>query len=177
MKNDFLIHKEAVLNFELLGAVRSGASFSPCRHWRYSLWRVWHPGRPRVAFIGLNPSTADEMVDDPTVRRCINYAKSWNFGGMYMLNIFGVRATDPKEMLMDSNPVGDMNDDYIIDEIEHASRIVCCWGAHGKHLGRSAKIIEMLSDKKLFCFGLTKDGEPKHPLYLSKELIPVPFNR
>lgn len=177
MDEKFTMPSDFVMNFEIFGVPFVGASFSPCRKWRYSLWRIWEPSRPRVAFIGLNPSTADETEDDPTVRRCINYAKTWNFGGMYMFNIFGVRATDPRQMLADDEPVGPYNDDFIIDEISQCQRIVCCWGSHGSHMKRSDEVLEILKSKKLFCFGLNNNGEPKHPLYLKKDLIPVPFVR
>ena len=86
-----------------------GATFSPCRTWRYSLWRIWQPGKPYVVFIGLNPSTATEVEDDPTIRRCIRYAQDWDYGGLYMLNVFALRSTDPKALYRHSDPKGPDN--------------------------------------------------------------------
>lgn len=169
--------KSATLNFEVFGLPMVGATFSTCRKWRYSLWRVWDAEKPRVAFIGLNPSTADEEENDPTVRRCINYARGWGYGGMYMLNIFGIRATDPRVMKKAEDPIGPMNDDYILDEITKSELILCCWGAHGAHRGRSDEVAEMLKGRQLHCLGTTNAGEPKHPLYLKAILKPVRYRR
>lgn len=156
---------------------KQGAIFSDCRRWRYSLWRRFSdiPCRPKqfCAFIGLNPSTADETIDDPTVRRCIRFAKSWNFGGMIMLNLFAYRATDPNVMKAFPHPVGEFNDFTIDTVCRSVGQVVCCWGNHGSFQNRSDHVGEILSDVPTWCFGTTKTGEPKHPLYLrgDSELI------
>lgn len=98
--------------FDLNDEWSSGAEFSPCRVWRYALWRRWDFGSRcnMVAFVGLNPSTADESLDDATIRRCINFAKSWGYDGMYMLNAYAFRATDPRDMKAFHEPIGKDND-------------------------------------------------------------------
>lgn len=151
----------------------SGATFSDCRKWRYVLWRRWDKNNPKmIAFIGLNPSTADETENDPTVRRRIGYAKRWDYGGMYMLNLFAFRATDPKKMKKVQDPVGKDNDRMIAVCAFKADKVVFCWGNHGAHRGRSQEIRKKIGPAE--CFGFTKAGEPKHPLYLRAGLETIP---
>lgn len=155
--------------------IECGAKFSPCRKYRYTLWRVWDEEKPMIAFLALNPSAADEEKNDPTVQRCINYAKKWGYGGMYMLNIFAFRATDPKVMKAEEDPVGEENDKFILETIEKVDRLICAWGNHGQHMDRSDDIEILLHGLKLECLGVNKSGEPKHPLYLKADLEPEPF--
>lgn len=154
----------------------SGATFSPCRTWRYTLWRHWdwRGDAHCVAFIGLNPSTADETKNDPTVRRCINYAKEWGYGGMYMLNIFGYRATDPAVMKAALDPVGPENDRTIAKHVRRCGLVIACWGVHGAFSEREQRITQLPQVRqKLHCLGQTKAGHPRHPLYLPKSARPV----
>ncbi len=146
-----------------------GAEFSEDREYRYVLWRTWDKGANHVTFIGLNPSTADETEDDPTIRRCIGFAKSWGFGGINMVNLFAFRATSPKEMIAESCPIGIENDGYLQMYLEKHGPNVACWGNHGKHLDRGFDVICLLGKKNLSVFGLTSKGQPKHPLYLKKD--------
>lgn len=141
-----------------------GATFSPCRKYRYSLWRNWERGA-MVAFIGLNPSTADETVDDPTIRRCIGFAKAWGFGGLYMLNAYAFRATDPKVMQRELDPVGVDNNGVISCLGRSVELVIACWGAHCTE-SRERKVCEVIG-KSIYCLGKTKSGRPKHPLYLA----------
>ena len=150
--------------------MRSEALFSRCRLYRYTLWRVWDQNRPYVAFIGLNPSTADEVRNDPTVRRCIGYAQDWKFGGMCMLNIFAYRATDPKVMFDHPTPVGPRNDHWIRKVTQEAGLVVAAWGNHGQHLSRSARIMT-IATVPMKCLGVTGAGMPKHPLYVRKDVM------
>ncbi len=129
--------------------------------------------KPVMAFIGLNPSTADEVEDDPTITRCINYAKKWGYGGLFMLNIFAYRATDPKDMKAAPDPVGVDNDAYILRVADKAGLIVAAWGNHGGYLERGREVCQLLADRKIHCLGITKAGMPKHPLYLKADLKPV----
>ena len=164
---------------QFIGQEKSGAIFSPCERYRYSLWRWW--GAPplapyppdMVAFICLNPSTADATLNDPTVTRCCNFAKRWGYGGMAMLNLFAHRDTDPKLMLLSNNPIGPLNNNAIRTVAEACAFRVCAWGAHGSHLGRDKIVTWLLRDLPLYCLTLTKGGHPGHPLYLSGELKPV----
>ncbi|WP_017302616.1 DNA N-6-adenine-methyltransferase [Nodosilinea nodulosa] len=151
----------------------SGALFSECRTWRYGLWRIWDESLPMVAFCGLNPSTADEENNDPTVRRCINFAKSWGFGGMFMLNAYGFRATLPKDMKAAADPVGPDNDKWLAYFAERSEMVIAAWGAHCS-FNREAEVYELLKPN-VYCLGTTKAGHPKHPLYLSASTERVPW--
>lgn len=150
------------------------AVFSPDRVYRYLLIRQWDyfsKTKGLVAFVGLNPSTATETEDDPTVRRCVNFARDWGYGGMAMLNVFAFRATDPRVMKRHPEPVGPDNDEWIQKWTapEVADLVVACWGVHGDHLLRGRQVAYALkADRsRLRVFGLTKDSHPKHPLYLA----------
>lgn len=155
--------------------MKTGALLSEDRAYRYALYRTWDTSLPVVMFIGLNPSTADETEDDPTIRRCIRFAKDWGYGGLYMTNLFAIRATDPKDMLAHKNPTGTENDYHLITHATKAGMIVCAWGAHGGHQGRNTEVLSLLNDHQLNCLGTTKTGHPRHPLYLRADTQPVPY--
>jgi hypothetical protein len=155
--------------------MKTSARFSPCRRYRYELWRIWKETGVRYCmFIGLNPSTADETTDDPTIRRCIAFAKAWGYDGLCMTNLFALRATDPKVMKADPNPTGDLDNDLTLLELaSKASVVIAAWGKDGKHLERDKDVIRLLPP--LHCLKLNKDGTPAHPLYLRSDLKPIPF--
>ena len=158
--------------------MRGDARFSPDRRYRYMLSREWPEGGPRGAclFIGLNPSTADEVKNDPTITRCINFAREWGYSSMLFGNLFGIRSTDPKVLydpLEDSN--GPENNEWLLRMVRQADRVVLCWGNHGACKNRGEVVVTMLSfpadercRKILCCFGLNQNGQPKHPLYLPR---------
>ncbi|WP_430233913.1 DUF1643 domain-containing protein [Nitrosomonas communis] len=148
--------------------------FSPCRNYRYTLWREWGVGKGVAMFIGLNPSTADEVNNDPTVRRCINYAVKWGYAAMYMSNIFAFRATDPAVMMKHDEPIGCENDQYLTDMAKDSNIIVAAWGNHGAFMARDYEVKKLLSN--LHCLRVTKAGQPSHPLYLPSSLVPIKFN-
>ncbi len=148
------------------------ATFSDCRRYRYTLTKRWSDG-PLIAWVALNPSTADEVQDDPTIRRMSGFAKQWNYGGLVVLNIFAYRATDPREMKAQSDPVGagNLSAGMVCDIAQNGVELfVACWGAHGSHLDRAAAVCRVFDSLQipLHCLGTTKDGNPKHPLYLSR---------
>jgi hypothetical protein len=123
--------------------------FSPCRRFRYTLDHDWHdlldiPGG-YVAWIGLNPSTADEQQLDPTLRRVRSFTPRMGYHRFVMLNLFAYRATDPKIMLAACDPVGTDNDRWILDTCRHAAAVVCCWGSHGTHLDRARRVLDLLA--------------------------------
>ena len=155
--------------------MKKTAEFSPCRKYRYALWRVWDESLPVCMFIGLNPSTADEVEDDPTIRRCINFAKSWGYGSLVMANLFAFRATDPKVMKAEPFPVGANNDYYLEELASKSSMIVAAWGNHGAHLKRADQVKALLPN--LHCLKVTGTGQPSHPLYLKADLQPITFNQ
>jgi hypothetical protein len=148
------------------------AYISECGKYRYSLERTWgQNGLNYCAFIGLNPSTADAEIDDPTIRRCIGFAKDWGFDALCMVNLFAFRATNPKDMLTVADPIGPDNDRSLRIACQNAKLIVAAWGNHGSLNGRSKEVQEDMRGG-LHVLGLTKSGEPAHPLYLPKNLKP-----
>ena len=147
--------------------------FSPCRTYRYALWREWSSGDGYAMFVGLNPSTADETQDDPTIRRCIAFAEAWGYSGLCMTNLFAYRATKPADMKAAVDPVGPDTDRHLQTLAASAGVIVAAWGVNGTHKGRDIEVRKLLP--VLHCLQLTKSGHAKHPLYLLKTLTPVPM--
>lgn len=146
--------------------------FSPDRLHRYTLWREFDLScREYVQFIGLNPSTADEVQDDPTVRRCIDFAKRWGFGALCMTNLFAYRATDPDVMKAAVDPVGPDNDAWLARIAIGAGLVVAAWGNHGEFMGRDRAVAALLP--RLMCLGTTKTGAPRHPLYIKGTTTPI----
>jgi hypothetical protein len=148
--------------------------------YRYRLERVWSPLIPRrCCFIMLNPSTADGTVDDPTIRRCIGFAKAWGFGAMSVVNLFALRATYPAQLDTAQDPVGPDNDEHIMMETSRkdCELVIAAWGAVGGNWPDRCKEVETITGRNggLSCLGLTKDGYPRHPLYLRKNARPMPF--
>lgn len=147
-----------------------GATFSACRRWRYRLWRRWEPG-PTVLFCGLNPSIASEEADDPTIRREIDFAKRWGFGALLKVNLFGIVSTDPMGLARVEDPIGPANDAHIADAVGRADLVVAAWGCGP---GKLRSLVEARAERVRLlmpaarCLGLTKDGQPRHPLYLAK---------
>jgi hypothetical protein len=154
--------------------VDTGAVFSPCETYRYRLWRTWRPRGRVVAFVGLNPSTADATRDDPTVRRCIGFARAWGYGGLWMLNLFAIRATDPRVMRNAVDPIGPENDAHLLATAAAAAKVVAAWGVHGTHRGRNEEVVTLLrrAGIRISCLDLTKAGHPRHPLYANGSLRP-----
>ena len=150
----------------------SGAQFSACRRWRYLLWRRWDASKPVANFLMLNPSTADEVQLDPSCTRARLYAERWGFGSLIVTNLFGWRATDPDEMKAVRDPVGRGNDRAILHAARESAIVVCAWGNHGAHLGRSRAVRELLRGVRLHALRLNSSGEPAHPLYLRGSLEP-----
>jgi hypothetical protein len=153
-------------------SMKRSASLSPCRRYRYELWRAWGLG-PFVMFIGLNPSTADETNDDPTIRRCIAFARSWGYSALCMTNLLAFRATEPSDMLSADDPIGPLNDHTLRTVSSAACVVVAAWGTSGSHLGRDAQVRREIPN--LMHLRLTKGGHPGHPLYLPSNLVPHPW--
>ena len=152
--------------------MKRDAIISGCGKYRYKLSREWssiYPELNRIPWIMLNPSTADADVDDATIRRCISFSKQWGYSAMDVYNLFAFRATNPKELTTADNPVGPLNDQYLL-EIPDWKNIVCAWGTNGSLLKRDDEIKKLFVGKRLCHLGLTKDGHPKHPCRLPKNL-------
>lgn len=151
------------------------AILSEDRKYRYILSRIWDETKPTVLFIGLNPSTADENEDDPTIRRCINFAKNWGFGGLLMANLFAFRSTNPQALYSAQDPIGSENNYYIKKYAEKSALIIACWGNHGRFNNRSQQVYDLIDS--LNCLDTNKSGEPKHPLYIRSDAKPKPYVR
>lgn len=151
------------------GDAASTAVYSDCERYRYVLTRVWDAGGTRALFVMLNPSTATELQNDPTVERCERRARTLEFGAFRVCNIFAWRETDPKKMRAAVDPVGSENDSAILDSSRWADTIVCAWGSHGAHLTRGPAVERLLrqTGRPLHHLGLTKHGHPRHPLYIA----------
>lgn len=176
---------------EVAELLRTGAVFSPCERYRYGLARglgqlELHAPAGTLAFVMLNPSTADAAQDDPTIRRCIGYGKSWGHDRVLVANLFAYRSTDPEVLGQITEPEGDDNDRWILAIAKHAQRVVCAWGvgASGRAFRdlvrkRAADVRAMLQDAQvpLHYLAMTKGehGQPGHPLYLDKRLQPTPW--
>ena len=148
--------------------INKTANFSSCRKYRYSLSRIWDKQKKFVLFIGLNPSTADEEVDDPTIRRCSGYAQKWGYGGFMMVNLFAYRTTLPSNLKKVKHPIGKDNDKYIVKLSKKADITVAAWGNNGNLYSRDKQVFSLVSS--LMCLRINKSGQPAHPLYLKKGL-------
>lgn len=156
------------------GDAASTAVYSDCERYRYVLTRVWAPGA-KALFIMLNPSTATEYQNDPTVERCERRARALGFGAFRVTNIFAFRATDPRVMRAQADPVGPENDAAILGSVTWADQVICAWGSHGAHLNRGAAMTALLRQARtpLYHLGLTQAGAPKHPLYIGYDVQPM----
>jgi len=162
------------MEIPLFESTKKGGVLSECQTYRYRLWRIWDEVKPKVMFIMLNPSTADADIDDPTIRRCIGFAKSWGFGGLYVGNLFAYRSTQPNGLLEPDDAVG-IDNNYHLQEMSKECEIaICAWG--------NSPILSKIKPKHeplkyvgipLHYIELSKNGTPKHPLYLKSELKPV----
>ena len=159
------------------GDAPSTAVYSDCERYRYSLTRIWDPSGTRVHFVMLNPSTATEVQNDPTVERCERRARALGHGAFRVTNIFAWRDTDPRKMRAADEPVGPHNDATILEGAQWADATICAWGTHGEHRGRGAIVANLLrnTDAALFHLGLSKAGHPKHPLYIAYTQTPEPW--
>lgn len=152
----------------------ASATFDRTRIYRFRLTRTWNPDERRINFLMLNPSTADAFELDPTVRRCVGFARRWGFGSLEVTNIFAFRATDPTVLVAEAEPVGAGNDQAILDAALTADRVVVAWGARGTHRGRGEEVAALLADigVRPVALRVTKHGHPAHPLYLAGDTVP-----
>lgn len=157
------------------------AVFSRCQTYRYTLRREWGSG-PCIAWLMLNPSTADYTHNDPTIRKCIGFSKRWGYGRLIVLNLFALRSTDPRALALHPDPVGPKNDRHIAEAIVEADQIVCAWGCQ-QHLTtpelrqRPSWVVSMIPrDRRLVCLGYRNDGAPRHPLMVAYEASLISFS-
>lgn len=159
------------------GGTLSEAWYSECGSYRYALTREWQAGAPRLLWVMLNPSTASEKRNDPTVARCESRARRMECGAFRVVNLFAYRATDPRDLRRAADPAGPANNAVITDAADWADTIVCAWGAHGAWQNRGAEVEAMLrkGGHRLWHLGLTQAGHPRHPLYLPQEAVLLPW--
>lgn len=159
-----------VLPFDDLALIVSGgADLSDDGVYRWQLTRTWDYAEPVLAWIMLNPSTADAEKDDRTIGRCVSFARGWGYGGILVVNLFAARCTDPKKLPQFADPVGRGNDERLLDvALRHVT--VAAWGASVPHYWRHrpAGVVAQIraAGGELFHLGLTADGHPRHPLYV-----------
>lgn len=157
--------------------IGSSALISNCGTYRYNLYRIWDYEKPLLNFIMLNPSTADGETDDPTIRKCIAWAKALGFGGLVVTNLFAYRSTDPKNLSHAVNPIGSDNDEILIRIAKKAGMVICAWGNSGKLFVRGIYVKRLLQREgiKLYALKISNEGYPCHPLYLSYDLKPQEY--
>jgi hypothetical protein len=153
----------------------SGARFACRRRYRYVLWRVWEPALGCCNFLMLNPSTADETTNDPTIERCQRRAVRLGYGGLVVTNLFALCTSDPAILRRAADPVGPENDAAIAAAAREARLVICAWGNHGAYAGRARAVRALLGELGVrpYCLGETRAGEPLHPLYLGYDRLPV----
>jgi hypothetical protein len=157
----------------------SGARFACRRRYRYTLWRVWEPARGCCNFLMLNPSTADETTNDPTIARCQRRAERWNYGGLVVTNLFALCTSDPSDLRRAVDPIGPENDAAIAAAARAARQVICAWGNHGMYLERAGAVRRLLDWIGVvpFCIGVTRARQPAHPLYLAYDRGPRAMGR
>lgn len=143
--------------------MQTAAALSRCQTYRYALWRRWSDAPP-VLFIMLNPSTADETQDDPTIRRCMAFARRWGHGGIVVGNLFALRSPHPADLRTCADPIGPDNDAWLTRLAQDCTAVVGAWGNHGTFMNRGQEVAARFPN--LRCLGLTKRLQPRHPLYV-----------
>lgn len=156
--------------------VAGSASFDASGIYRYRLTRRWDPARPSMAWIMLNPSTANARSDDPTIRRVIGFSRTWGFGMVEVVNLFALRASDPRQLTTSPAPVGPGNDRALVTAASSSAAIVVAWGDHGAMVNRMTgvrrceEVLDLVgSSRSLLTLGVTSRGQPRHPLYMPKD--------
>ncbi len=156
-------------------STQASAVLSPCGRYRYRLERRWAPG-PAVVFVMLNPSTADHQADDPTIRRCLGFARAWGYDALVVVNLFAWRATEPAQLPAERElAVGPEADAHLLEAARSTDLVVCAWGVHGVRFGRDQEVLGLLRGAGVepMCVGVSKEGHPRHPLYVRAGLKPL----
>jgi hypothetical protein len=153
-----------------------GAVFDRAQKYRYLLWRNMPKGKGSILLVMLNPNRADEMRNDPTIRRCISFADSWGYKHIEVVNLFAYKAEKPDMLKTAKRPVGTHNNSIIQKRAVSASLRIVAWGNHGRLFERDEEVLAMLNEHgPVFCLGTTKSGAPRHPLYLRSDVRPLAF--
>jgi hypothetical protein len=153
------------------------AVISQDQRYRYLLTRDWNPRDHYMLWVMLNPSTADGVTDDNTIRQCMSFARANGFGGLQVVNLFAYRATDPRSLLKAEDPVGPVNDAITMSALRTAKAVMVGWGSFKHDMAKDrAKWLWSVYGDVLWCLGVNDDGNPKHPLYISGGTQPIPWN-
>jgi hypothetical protein len=146
----------------------AAAVFDPARTHRYLLTRIWDPSQPPAVFLMLNPSTADAFSEDPTIRRCLSFARRENAGGLVVVNLFALRSTDPRALLHHPDPIGRLNNAFIRQSINAGGPVIAAWGSHKAAKDRGPEVARSLKARgvELRCLGRTSERQPRHPLFV-----------
>lgn len=159
--------------FPIESAVQRWAEISDDGIYRFVLGRRWDENLPECVFIMLNPSTADATKDDPTIRRCISFAKSLGCGSLVVGNLYAFRATDPRDLFRADEPTGGLkNDEVLTDLFSRGHVVIAGWGAHGKP-SRVEEVLRLPGAERVTALAVTKAGAPRHPLYVPGSAAPV----
>ncbi|XGV97432.1 MAG: DUF1643 domain-containing protein [Leptolyngbya sp. BL-A-14] len=154
--------------------MQTGAEFDVTGRYRYLLWRSWDEQAPRVGFVMLNPSRADAVMNDPTIRRCLGFAQAWGFGALEVVNLFAYCTAHPKELRQVADPVGQENDRYLATLPQRVNTMILAWGNDGCLQARDRAVMALWDDRApVYCLGTTRLGQPKHPLYLRRNAQPA----
>ena len=152
------------------------AILDPSRTYRYVIKRQWGKNNENfINFVLLNPSTADETNDDPTIKACIKIGQNLGYDGLWITNLFAFRATKPVDLKKSSNPIGILNNKYLEDYAKKSKMVLLAWGNHGNFLGRNKEVIKILFENIPHCLEITKLGNPKHPLYIKRTAKPFKY--
>lgn len=165
--------------------MRGTATFDRDGLYRYELTRTWDETLPSVTWIMLNPSTADAHTDDPTISRVVGFSRNWGYGSAHVVNLFALRATSPSELRRATNPVGPDNDLVLTEVFGHDTPVIAAWGNQGAIRNpttdepRCQEVWRLLDDRstEVWCLGLTRRGQPTHPLYLPGDSRPMSVDR
>jgi hypothetical protein len=156
--------------------VKSEAVFSEDKKYRYELTRVWDDSKPKIGFVALNPSVADETENDPTIWKLVRSADGWGYGGIVIVNLFALVTSSPEAMKVASEPIGDENDKYLskMSKASDLEKIVAVWGDDGVHLNRAEQVKKMFS--QLWALKISESGQPRHPRFLKSDVEPFLWN-
>lgn len=161
----------------------SSAVIDETQTYRYVLKRIWGEGGKYITWVMLNPSIADAEIDDPTIRRCLSFSKTWGYDGMFVVNLFAYRSTSRDNLKSNKNKIvygkpiiiGPDNDSYLWEYAAKAKLVMVAWGNDGALLDRDKQVVNTISSLDLYCLGQSKNGHPKHPLYIKGNTKPAPF--
>lgn len=154
----------------------NGADFSECGKYRFSLWRIWDESKPLIMFIGLNPSTANQTSDDPTIRRVKRFAMDWGYGGVYMMNLFPFVTAYPSELPPADNEFTAVNIKNIAEISDRCDKVIFAWGNFKEATATGNYVSKMFPDKG-YVLQINKNGSPKHPLYVAANIVPCKYLR